>query len=425
MKSADLVIRGLKQLVTCRGPIPKRKRAMLDLGIIERAAIASAEGKIIYVGPDEGLEAEVRVAEGAIVLEADGLVGFPGFVDPHTHLPFAGTREEEFLLRLRGATYQELAARGLGIQTSVQATRAIPSQELTQECFKRLTSMLLLGTTTIEAKSGYGLNLETEIKQLQVLQELQKNHPVEIIPTFLGAHEVPPEFKSNKSAYIKLLVNEILPAIKEKGLAEFIDIFCEEGVYSPQETRLIAEAGHRLGLKIRLHADEFSSLGGAELAVDLGAVSADHLIHVSPKGIEALASSNTTAILLPVVPLFLRLGQIPPARQLIDAGAIVAIATDFNPGSSMTESMLLACQLAVFLLGFQVEEAITAATANAAYALQRHERLGSLEPGKDMDLILCSMPNYIHLIYHPGPNPIVHVFKKGKWVVREGIFKLS
>lgn len=425
MKSADLVIRGLKQLVTCRGPIPKRKQAMLDLGIIEGAAIASAGGKIVYVGPDKELDAEVKVAPGGVVLEACGLVGFPGFVDPHTHLPFAGTREEEFLLRLRGATYQELAARGLGIQTTVRSTREITTDELTRECFSRLTSMLLLGTTTIEAKSGYGLNLETEIKQLQVLQELQKIHPVEIIPTFLGAHEVPAEYKNNKPAYINLLVNEILPEVKEKGLAEFIDVFCEAGVYSPEETRIIAAAGRRLGLKLRLHADEFSSLGGAELAVELGAVSADHLIHVSQKGIEALARSNTAAVLLPMVPLFLRLGQLPPARQLIDAGAIVAIATDFNPGSSMTESMLLVTQLAVFLLGFQVEEAITAATANAAYALERHDRIGSLEPGKDMDLVLCSIPNHIHLIYHPGPNPIVHVFKKGKWVVREGKIRLN
>ncbi len=425
MKSADLVIRGLKQLVTCRGPIPKRKQAMLDLGIIEGAAIASAGGKIVYVGPDKELDVEVKVAPGGVVLEACGLVGFPGFVDPHTHLPFAGTREEEFLLRLRGATYQELAARGLGIQTTVRATREITTDELTRECFSRLTSMLLLGTTTIEAKSGYGLNLETEIKQLQVLQELRKIHPVEIIPTFLGAHEVPAEYKNNKPAYINLLVNEILPEVKEKGLAEFIDVFCEAGVYSPEETRIIAAAGRRLGLKLRLHADEFSSLGGAELAVELGAVSADHLIHVSQKGVETLARSNTTAVLLPMVPLFLRLGQLPPARRLIDAGAIVAIATDFNPGSSMTESMLLVTQLAVFLLGFQVEEAITAATANAAYALERHDRIGSLEPGKDMDLVLCSIPNYIHLIYHPGPNPIVHVFKKGKWVVREGKIRLN
>lgn len=425
MKSADLVIRGLTQLVTCRGPIPKRKQAMLDLGVVEEAAIASAEGKIVYVGPEANLETEVKVAPGAIVLEACGLVGFPGFVDSHTHLPFAGTREEEFVLRLRGATYQELAARGMGIQTTVRATREISSEQLTQECLKRLNSMLLLGTTTIEAKSGYGLNFEAEIKQLQVLHELQKSHPVEIIPTFLGAHEIPPEYKGNKSAYINLLINEMLPEVKKRGLAEFIDIFCEQGVYSPEETKLIAAAGQRLGFKIRLHADEFSSLGGAELAAEIGAVSADHLINISEKGMVALSQSRTAAILLPMVPLFLRLNKLPPARQLIDSGAIVAIATDFNPGSSMTESMLLSLQLAVFLLGFQVEEAITAATANAAYALERHQRIGSLEPGKDMDLILCSLPNYIHLIYHPGPNPVVHVFKKGKWVVRNGQLNLS
>ncbi len=425
MKSADLIIKNLRQLLTCSGIIPKRKESLRELNLIDEAAIASYQGKIVYVGPNKDLEKEVKAVPGAKILEGDGLVGLPGLIDSHTHLPFAGTREQEFLLRLRGATYQELAAKGLGIQTTVRATREASLEELVNLCLDRLNSMLLQGTTTVEAKSGYGLDLKTEIKQLEALQLAQKLHPVEIVPTFLGAHEVPPEYRENKPAYLELLTRTVMPEVRRKGLAEFFDVFCETGVYSLEETRILAEEAQRLGFKVRLHADEFSPLGGAELAVALKAFSADHLINITPKGIAALAGSSTVATFLPMVPLFLKLAQRPPARQLIDSGAIVAIATDFNPGSSMTESMLLVMQLAVFLLDFQVEEAINAATANAAFALERQERIGSLEPGKDMDLILCSVPNYVHLIYHPGPNPIRHVFKKGRRVVRDGAIAFS
>lgn len=419
MVSADLVIRHLAQLITCSGPAPKRKQALSELGLIEDAAIASYKGKIVFLGHDKDLAKKVRPVKGAEILEAEGLVGLPGLIDPHTHLPFAGTREHEFMLRLKGATYQELAAKGLGIQTTVKATREISRDKLIDLCLERLNTMLLHGTTMVEAKSGYGLDFETEIKQLEVLKKVSQIHPVEVVPTYLGAHEVPPEFRQNKRGYLQLLMEKIMPEIKRRKLAEFIDVFCEEGVYSIEETRTLAKAAQQLGFKIRLHADEFSALGGAELAAELGAASADHLINITEKGIFALARSSTVAILLPMVPLFLRLEKRPPARRLIEAGAAVALATDFNPGSSMTESMLLILQLAVFLLGFQVEEALQAATINAAFSLGREKVAGSLEIGKNMDLILCSVPNYIHLIYHLGPNPVRHVFKKGKWVVRE------
>ncbi len=420
MKSADLIIRRMAQLATCAGPIPKRKESLLDLGIIEQAAIASLKGSIVFVGPDKELEKEVKPLPEALVVEAEDMVGLPGFIDPHTHLPFVGTREEEFLLRLRGATYQELAAKGLGIQTTVRATRQASQEEMVRLVLERLDSMLLMGTTTVEAKSGYGLDFVTEIKQLEALQKARQVHPVEIVSTFLGAHEVPPEFKENKKSYLQLLAQVVMPEVRQRELAEFVDIFCEQGVFSVEETRFLAEQAKRLGFKIRLHADEFTPLGGAELAVELGASSADHLIHITEKGINSLAKSSTVAIFLPVVPLFLKLKKQPPARQLIDAGAIVALATDFNPGSSMSESMLLAVQLAVFLLDMQVEEALLAATANAAFALNRHKYVGSLEPGKQLDLILCAIPNYLHLVYHLGPNPVRHVFKAGKWVVRDG-----
>lgn len=420
MVSADLIIRHLAQLITCSGPAPKRKQALSELNLIEDAAIASYEGKIVFLGHDKDLEKEVRPATGANILEAEGLVGLPGLIDPHTHLPFAGTREQEFVLRLKGATYQELAARGLGIQTTVKATREISMEKLIDLCLERLNTMLLHGTTMVEAKSGYGLDFETEIKQLEALKKVSQIHPVEIVPTYLGAHEVPLEFRQNKPGYLKLLIEKIMPEIKRRKLAEFIDVFCEEGVYSIEETRTIVKAAMQLGFKIRLHADEFSALGGAELAVELKATSADHLINITENGVAALAQSSTVAILLPMVPLFLRLDKRPPGRRLIEAGAAVALATDFNPGSSMTESMLLIIQLAVFLLGFQVEEALQAATINAAFSLGREKLVGSLELGKNMDLILCSVPNYIHLVYHPGPNPVRHVFKKGKWVVKDG-----
>jgi imidazolonepropionase len=425
MEQADLIIRHLAQLVTCSGPAPKRKEALKEPGLIEEAAIASFQGRIVYVGSDRELEKKVKPATGATILEADGLVAFPGLIDPHTHLPFAGTREQEFVLRLKGATYQELAARGLGIQTTVKATREISLDKLVDLCLERLNTMLLHGTTMVEAKSGYGLDFETEIKQLEALQKVSEIHPVEIIPTYLGAHEVPPEFRNNKAGYLQLLMEKVMPEIKRRNLAEFIDVFCEEGVYSIEETRTLARAAKKLGFRIRLHADEFSSLGGAELAVELEAASADHLINITERGIAALAGSSTVAILLPMVPLFLRLEKRPPARQLMDAGAAVALATDFNPGSSMTECLPLIIQLAVFLLGFEVEEALQAATINAAFSLGRENQAGSLERGKNMDLILCSLPNYLHFVYHPGPNPVRHVFKKGKWVVQDGKISLN
>jgi len=425
MEQADLIIRRLAQLVTCSGPAPKRKEALKEPGVIEEAAIASFQGRIVYVGSDRELEKKIKPVAGATILEADGLVGLPGLIDPHTHLPFAGTREQEFVLRLKGATYQELAARGLGIQTTVKATREISRDKLVDLCLERLNTMLLHGTTMVEAKSGYGLDFETEIKQLEALQKVSEIHPVEIIPTYLGAHEVPPEFRNNKAGYLQLLIEKVMPEIRRRNLAEFIDVFCEEGVYSIEEARILARAAKKLGFRIRLHADEFSSLGGAELAVELGAASADHLINITERGIAALAGSSTVAILLPMVPLFLRLEKRPPARQLIEAGAAVALATDFNPGSSMTECLPLIIQLAVFLLGFEVEEALQAATINAAFSLGRENQAGSLERGKNMDLILCSLPNYLHFVYHPGPNPVRHVFKRGKWVVRDGKISLN
>lgn len=419
MVSADLAVLGCEQVITCAGGAPKRGSALQDLGVIDRGCIASSQGRIVFVGTEAEYDSQVRLEPGGSALDGSGKTALPGLVDPHTHLPFGGSRETEFLLRIQGATYRELAAQGMGIQSTVDATRTVSQEDLVTLCLERLNSMLLHGSTTVEGKSGYGLNLKDEIKQLEALKRADRLHPIDIVTTFLGAHEVPREYKASKGEYMKLLTQQILPEVIKKNLAEFFDIFCEEGVYSVEESRHLIAAAKRAGLKIKLHADEFVALGGSQLAVDEGAVSAEHLIAISDDGIQKMAASNTTAILLPGVPFFLLQEKKAPARALIEAGAVVALATDFNPGSSMTESQFFIMQLAVFLLKMTIEEAIHAATINAAYGIDRHAEVGSLEVGKKMDLVLCDAPNYPYLVYHFGINPVRHVIKNGMIVVRD------
>ena len=426
MNRADLAVLNCSQLLTCKGPIPKRNADLRDVGLIKNGCIASFKGEIVFVGNEEDFHHEVRMADDGICIDGQGLTGLPGFVDPHTHLPFAGSREEEFNLRVKGYTYQELARQGLGIQTTVNATRQASDEELLSLCLSRLDSMLAHGTTTVEAKSGYGLNKKDELKQLRVLKKANAVHPVDIVSTFLGAHEVPKEYKGRKAEYMDLLMREILPEVKAGNLAEFFDVFCEEGVYSVEETRELITKAKNAGFKIKIHADEFTPLGGAQLAVEAGAISAEHLMAITEDGIEKMAKSPTTAILLPGVSFFLMEQKKAPARDLIEQGAIVALATDFNPGSSMTESMLFILQLAVFTLHMGIEESINAATANASYALERHTQVGSLEIGKKMDLVLWDVPTYPYLVYHLGINPVKHVIKNGKIEVENGeILKTS
>jgi imidazolonepropionase len=420
MISADLVIQDCRRLVTCAGPIPKRKASLQDVGPAKNVWMASSKGEIIFIGKERDFQKSVRPMRSAVWIDAGALLGLPGFVDSHTHLPFAGNRVEEFRLRLQGYSYQELAAKGMGIQTTVKATRRVTKPDLLALVLKRLDTMLLNGATTVEAKSGYGLNRRDEIKQLEVLKEAARRHPVDIVPTFMGAHDIPKEYKTRKSAYIDLLIGQIIPEVSRRKLAEFFDIFCEEGVYSVEETRRLVEAAKRAGFKIRIHADEFSALGGAELAAEVGAASADHLISITEKGIRVLSRSETAATLLPSVSFFLMLEKKAPARRLIDAGAALNLASDFNPGSSMVESMLFVLRLGVYLLKMSVEEALNAVTANAAYALRRHGRVGSLEVGKKMDMLLCDVPDYASLVYELGRNPIRHVIKNGRVVVRAG-----
>lgn len=420
MNKADLAVLNCNQLVTCRGPIPKRKSDLKDIGLLKNGCIASYKGKIVFVGDEEAYHREVELTDDGICVDSRGRIGLPGFVDPHTHLPFAGSREEEFNLRVQGYTYQQLAEQGLGIQTTVNATRQASEEELLALCLSRLDSMLVHGTTTVEAKSGYGLNKKDELKQLRVLKKANAMHPVDIVSTFMGAHEVPKEYKGRKREYMDLLIRDILPEVKKENLAEFFDVFCEEGVYSVEETKELIREAKISGFKIKIHADEFASLGGAQLAVEEGATSAEHLIAITEEGIEKMAQSPTAAILLPGVSFFLMQQKTAPARRLIEQGAIVSLATDFNPGSSMTESMLFILQLAVFTLNMGIEEAINAVTANASYALEKQEQAGSLEIGKKMDLVLWDVPTYPYLVYHLGVNPVKHVIKNGKIVVEDG-----
>jgi imidazolonepropionase len=420
MISADCVVAGCRELLTCAGSLPKRKAAMRDLGVIENGWVAASKGVIVFVGTEEEFREQVNPGPEAVTVDGAGLVGLPGLVDAHTHLPFAGDRAREFGLRLQGWTYQQLAERGMGIQTTVKATRAASLDELLKLSLVRLDRMLLSGTTTVEAKSGYGLNLEDEVKQLEVLRDLGALHPIDIVPTFMGAHDVPPEYRDKRQDYIGLLVETLIPEVGKRGLAEFFDIFCEPGVFSLEETRRLAGAAKAAGFGLKVHADEFVTQGGAELAAELGAVSAEHLIAVSEQGIARLGASDTAAILLPGVSFFLMLDKRAPARRLIDAGAAVALATDFNPGSSHLSSMLFVLQLGVFTLGLTVEEAVNACTGNSAYAVNRHNAVGSLEAGKKMDLLLCDIPGYVSLAYELGRNPVRTVLKNGRVVVVDG-----
>jgi imidazolonepropionase len=376
------------------------------------------DDRIAFVGKEE--EHDRRFPAATAVLDAGGGCVLPGFVDPHTHPVWAGSREDEFNRRLRGETYMDIARAGGGINATVRATRAASRDQLLAATLAGLDIFLGHGTTTIEAKSGYGLDLATELRLLEVIRDADRSHPVDLHPTCLAAHEVPPEHRDDPERYVRLLADEIHPAIAASGLAEAVDVFCERGVFELDQTRRLLADAPRHGWRIHLHADELSQLGGAELAVELGALSADHLIYVSEAGIRALAASETVAVLLPGTSFFLR-SSYAPARAMVEAGCAVAVATDCNPGSSPTQSMPTILALACLGLGLTVEEALTAATLNAAAAIGRAGEIGSLEVGKRADLVVLSAPSYHHLVYHYGVNQVRHVVKDGRVVVKDGL----
>lgn len=415
---ADLLIHHLSEIATPRGTT---SRAGADQGRVERipgVEVLCRDGRIAFVGPPEERRRRFGDVPTASRLDGRGGTLVPGFVDPHTHLPWAGSREGEFARRLAGATYQEIAAEGGGILATVHATRGAAPEELEAAVLRRLDLMLAHGTTTAEAKSGYGLALDPELRQLRAIRAASEGHPVDLVPTLLAAHEVPPEHRESRGRYLDLVCDEIVPAAADAGLARFCDVFCEEGVFTVEESRRVLRAGAEHGLEPRLHADEFVDSGGAELAAELGARSADHLIAVSDRGIEALAETGVTAVLLPGTSFFLMKHHYAPARRLVEAGVPVALATDCNPGSSHTESMPTVFTLAVFEAGLSIEEALTAATLNAACSLGLGAEIGSVEEGKRADLVLLDAPNLLHLAYHYGVNPVAAVVKGGEVVHR-------
>ncbi|MBP9823921.1 MAG: imidazolonepropionase [Thermoanaerobaculia bacterium] len=440
----DLLIENLAEIATPIGTTPRRgaeQRAVLRLraGSGSSAGSAGSAGAAGSTAPDaSGVEILCRAGRLAFVgsrsererlwgelpgtarLDGRRMTAVPGFVDGHTHLPWAGSREDEFVQRLGGRSYQEIAAAGGGILSTVRATRAAEAPELVELALDRLRWMLSCGTTTAEAKSGYGLSLGEELKQLEAIRAAGAAQPVELVPTLLAAHEVPADYRDRRDAYLDLVCEEIVPAAAERGLARFCDVFCEKGVFSAAESRRVLEAGRRHGLLPRLHADEFVDSGGAQLAAELGALSADHLMAVSPAGIEALAAAGVTALLLPGTSFFLAKRIYAPARRLIAAGVPVALGTDCNPGSSYTESLPTIVQLAVFELGMTIEEALTAVTLNPACSLGLGREIGSLEAGKRADIVLLEAPNLLHLAYHYGVNPVRSVIKAGREVYRAG-----
>lgn len=412
-------IKHASQLVTLASEQkgPRTKEAMSELSIIEDGSIWLENEVIQAIGTTEELQLKYanRIDEAEII-DAFGKLVTPGLIDPHTHVAYAGSREREFEMRLEGATYMDIMNAGGGIHATSRMTREATAEEIFVQTKKRVDSFLAHGVTTIEGKSGYGLNVETELKQLRVMQQLQAEHPIDIVPTFMGAHAVPAEFKGKEDQYVDLIVNEMLPKVAHEKLAKFNDVFCEVGVFTPEQSKRILEAGKILGLIPKIHADEIESYGGAELAAEVSAISAEHLLKASDIGIAAMAKQGVIACLLPATALYLR-ETAARGRAMIDAGVPVAISTDCNPGSSPTTSMPLVMNLACILMRLTPAESLCAATYNAACAIQMEDKVGSLEIGKQADIVLWNVPNYQQLQYLFGVNHVISVWKKGVKVV--------
>ena len=419
MIQADLIVTGASELATPLGDSPMAGADQDKLEVIKNGVVASMEGKIVFVGSVEEAEELVELVDEGIKVDADGGTILPGFVDPHTHTVFAGDRAEEFDLRMKGHSYADIAKRGGGILSTVKATREASLEELVDLGLERLDSMLVHGTTTVEIKSGYGLDTETELKMLRAIKHLSEEHELDVVPTFMGAHEVPPEFRGVEDGtrkFADLVIEEMLPAVKAEGLARFFDVFTETGVFEIEDSRRMFQAAREAGMEVRVHADELTPLGGAELAAEMGCVSADHLLHISDKGIKMMADSGTIAGLLPGTAFFLMMKDYAPARRIIEGNVPVALATDFNPGSSHCESMPMTITLACLNMKMTAAEAIVASTLNSACALKMGDEVGSLETGKKADIIILDAPSHFHLVYHWGVNPVKTVIKEGELV---------
>ncbi len=414
-EKVDIIIVNANELVTLSGGSQKPRIGgqMQDLGIIRDGAVAVKDGTIAAVGKSSDV---TRLYRSENVISANGKVVLPGFVDPHTHLVFAGSREDEFQMRVEGVSYLKILGAGGGILRTVRETRKADTQKLVDFGLKTLDVMLEHGTTTVEAKSGYGLTTKDELKLLEVMKCLDRLHSVDVVSTFLGAHAVPQEFRGNTQEYVDLVLEEMIPNVAEKGLAEFCDVFCEKGVFNLEQTMLILAAGKKAGLKPKVHADEMTRLGGAELAADVGAVSADHLLFASAEGIKAMGRRGVVAVLLPAAAFSLMNGRFADARLMIDCGVPVALGTDFNP-SCFVENQQLTMGFACHFMKLTPAEAITAATINAAHAVGRANEIGSLEVGKKADMAILDVPNHKFIGYRFGVNLVDKVIKNGRLVI--------
>ena len=417
--NGNLIIKNAAELVTCSGFKAKKGQEMAELHIIADGAVVVKEGKIEAVGNTPEIEAKLEKSGTDLsafdVIDARNKAVLPGFVDSHTHFIFGGYRADEFSWRLRGDSYMDIMKRGGGIANTVRATRGASANELLQAGIKRLDSMLGFGVTTVEGKSGYGLDKDTEIKQLEVINHLDGIHYIDIVATFLGAHAVPADFRGREDEFIDFLIEEVMPQVAERNLAQYCDVFCEENVFSVRQSRRLLTKARQLGLKIKLHADEIVPLGGAELAAELKATSADHLLQASDEGIRQMAQADVVATLLPGTAFSLK-EPYARGRYIIDSHCAVALATDFNPGSCFTESVPLIFALATLYMGLTTAEAVSALTINAAAALDRADTIGSIDVGKQGDLVVLEFPSHKFIPYRVAVNTVEKVVKNGNLV---------
>ena len=408
----DLIVHDCSELHTLEGSKPPRiGEEMEDTGLIKNAAVIIDDGVIIDYGPSEEI-CEIYSSDKTV--DASGKTVIPGFVDPHTHLVFAGSREDELVMKIEGKTYMEILEAGGGISRTVRHTREADKKELKDQTKKRLDMMLRYGTTTAEAKSGYGLDKETEIRCLKVIEELNDEHPIDLIPTYMGAHSLPPEFDIHGD-YIDYCIDEVLPEVVDKKLAEYCDVFCEKGVFGVKDSRKLLDRAKELGLGVRVHADEIENIGCSCMAADIGAVSAEHLVKTSAGDIKKMADKAVTGVLLPGTPFMLMEDEYSPARKMIEEGMPVALATDLNP-NCYTESMQMVITLACLNMKMTPSEALTAATVNSAATLNRND-IGNLSVGSKADFVILDVPNHMHIPYHFGVNLVEQVYKDGEKVI--------
>lgn len=407
-----LIIKNANELITCKGNAPKYGKEMSDVGMIKNGAVVMEDGIIIAVGTTEDILSKFNENEYKVI-DASNKAVLPGFIDSHTHLIFGGYRADEFSWRLRGDTYMSIMERGGGITNSVRATREESLENLVEIGRKRLHKMMQFGVTTVEGKSGYGLDMDTEIKQLEAMRILNEQELIDIVPTFLGPHSVLPEYKGKEEEFLDFMINDVMPVVKEKNLAEFADIFCEKNVFTIEQSRRFLKAAKDMGFKLKIHADEIVQLGGAELAAELGCVSADHLLQASDKGIEDMAKAGVICSLLPITAFSLK-EEYARGRYMIDNNCAVSLATDLNPGSCFSNSIPLLIAVSAIQMKLSIEEIITALTINAAAAVNRADSIGSIEVGKKADIIILEYPSIHFLPYHVGVNIVETVIKNGE-----------